>query len=171
MNSTSENVTKQPNKFVIWMIRWYEYNKYKIPTIFTLIGTLIFTLFLDFRTNGFTFKSHIASIQLLTSKEIGFYLFSIYIIAMIQLFNSMAFSKKRSIASFILFFMLNVIQAVLVYAYVTTFFNEAALRADYTIPGFSYLSIGIMISGMVLYVIATIFAAIYINWHYVKVEE
>jgi len=171
MNNTSENVSKKDNKFIIWMIRWYEYNKYKIPTIFTLIGTLLFTLFLDFRTGGFTFRSHIASIQLLTSKEIGFYLFSIYIIAMIQLFNSMSFSKKRSIASFILFFLLNVIQAVLVYAYVTTFFNEASIRADYIIPDFSYLSMGIMISGMVFYVIATVFAAVYINWHYVKIEE
>ena len=153
------------------MIRWYEYNKYKIPTLFTLIGTLMFTLFLDFRTGDFTFRSHIASINLLLSNVIGFYLFAIYIIAMVQLFNSMSFSKKRSPMSFALFLILNIVQGVLVFAYINTFFAEQTARMDYTIPNYSYMSMYIMGIGMVFYVIATIFASFYINYKYVKIEE
>ncbi|MDY0209975.1 MAG: hypothetical protein RBQ91_01030 [Acholeplasma sp.] len=170
MNKSQINTTKE-NKIMTWMVRWYEYNKYKIPVIFTLLGTLLFTLFLDFRTGGFTFRSHIASIQMVTSKIIGFYLFAIYLIAMIQLFNSMSFSKKRSPVSFFLFLILNTIQGLLVFSYVKTFFEEAVSRADYTIPSYTHMSIWIMIIGMVFYVVATVFAAVYVNWKYVKIEE
>ena len=57
-----------------WHIRWYNYNKYSIPVIFTVIGTLIFTLFLDFRTGSIDFRSHITAINMLTNKLVGFYL-------------------------------------------------------------------------------------------------
>lgn len=170
MNKNNVNEGKQ-NKLRTWMIRWYEYNKYKIPVIFTLIGSLLFTLFLDFRTDGFTFKSHLASIQLVTSNIIGFYLFAIYLISMVQLFNSISFSRKRSPVSFFLFIILNIIQALLVYSYTVIFFQEAAARPDYTIPQFTYMSIGIMIAGIVFYAIASIFATCYVNWKYVKIEE
>ena len=151
--------------------RWYSYNKYKIPVIFTVIGSLIYTLFLDFRTQDFVFRSHISAISELTSKIIGFYLFSMYIIAMIQIFNSMSFSKKRSPISLILFTLLNAIQGLLVYLYSNEFLVEAATRSDYALKNYSIMSMGIMAVGFVFYVIATLFAWAYVDWKYVKIEE
>ncbi len=165
------NSVKPKETFSVFMKRWYSYNKYKIPVIFTVIGSLFYTLFLDFRTLDFVFKSHISAISELTSKIIGFYLFAMYIIAMVQIFNSMSYSRKRSPISLILFTLLNAIQGLLVYAYAREFFIEAATRADYVIKNYSYMSMGIFAIGFVFYIIATIFAWIYVDWKYVKIEE
>ncbi len=165
------NSVKPRETFQQFAKRWYSYNKYKIPVIFTVIGSLIYTLFLDFRTNGFVFRSHISAINELTSKEVGFYLFAMYIIAMIQIFNSMSFSRKRSPVSLILFTVLNLIQGLFVYLYSNAFLVEAATRADYTLKNYSIMSMGIMAAGFVFYVIATLFAWAYVDWKYVKIEE
>jgi hypothetical protein len=155
-----------------WHIRWYNYNKYSIPVIFTVLGTLVFTLFLDFRTGDVNFLSHISAINVLTNKIIGFYLFSIYMISLVQLANSIAFSKKRSPVSLVTFTILNALQVYLVYLYVNVFYTEVAVRTDgFFIPEFGYFSINIMITGAILYVIATIFAWFYVDWKYVKIEE
>lgn len=165
------NNPKTKETFGQFIKRWYSYNKYKIPVIFTVIGSLIYTLFLDFRTQDFVFRSHISAISELTSKIIGFYLFAMYIIAMIQIFNSISFSKKRSPVSLILFTVLNLTQGALVYLYTNEFLVEAATRSDYVLKNYSYMSMGIMSSGFVFYVIATLFAWGYVDWKYVKVEE
>jgi hypothetical protein len=165
------NNVKQKDTFKTFATRWYEFNKFKIPVIFTVIGSLFYTLFLDFRTGGFVFRSHISAINELLSKEVGFYLFSMYIIAMIQIFNSMSFAKKRSPMSLILFTVLNLFQGLFVYLYTNAFLYEAATRADYTLQNYSIMSMGIMAIGFVFYVIATIFAWVYVDWKYVKVED
>jgi hypothetical protein len=155
-----------------WYIRWYNYNKYKIPVIFTLMGTLVFTLFLDFRTQGIVFESHISAINLLTNKVIGFYLFSIYMISLVQLANSMSYAKKRSPFGLVSFTILSALQVYLVYLYVSIFYLEQATRPDsFTIPSYGYLSMNIMMTGAVLYIIATIFAWFYVDWKYIKIEE
>ncbi|MDY0075579.1 MAG: hypothetical protein WC992_03460 [Acholeplasmataceae bacterium] len=155
-----------------WHIRWYNYNKYSIPVIFTVIGTLIFTLFLDFRTAGINFQSHITAINMLTNRVVGFYLFAIYMISLIQLANSLSFKKKRSPLSLMLFTGLNIVQFVLVYLYVKVFHTEVLIRTDgYVIPPAGHLSITIMITGAIFYAIATIFAWFYVDWKYVKIEE
>lgn len=155
-----------------WYIRWYNYNKHSIPVIFTLIGTLVFTVFLDFRTGETNFLSHISAISLLTNKVIGFYLFSIYMIALIQLANSLSFARKRSPISLFLFTILNALQVLLVYLYVHVFYVEEATRTDgFTIPDFAVFSMNVMITGAVLFIIATIFAWFYVDWKYVKIEE
>ncbi|MCV2232263.1 hypothetical protein [Paracholeplasma manati] len=165
------NSVKQKESFKSSMKRWYDYNKYSIPTIFTVIGSLIYTLFLDFRTNGFVFRSHISAINELTNKEVGFYLFALYIIALVQIFNSMSFSKKRSPMSLILFTVLNLFQGLFVFLYSNAFLYEAATRADYTLKNYSIMSMGIMAAGFVFYVIATLFAWVYVDWKYVKIED
>lgn len=165
------NNVKTKETFQQFMKRWYSYNKYKIPVIFTVIGSLIYTLFLDFRTSGFVFRSHISAINELTSKEVGFYLFAMYIIAMVQIFNSMSFSRKRSPVSLILFTGLNLIQGMFVYLYTNAFLVEAATRTDYSLNSYSIMSMGIMATGFVFYVIATLFAWAYVDWKYVKIEE
>ena len=165
------NNVKTKETFGAFIQRWYSYNKYKIPVIFTVIGSLIYTLFLDFRTSDFVFRSHISAISELTSKIIGFYLFGMYIIAMVQIFNALSFSKKRSPVSLVLFTGLNLIQGLLVFLYSNEFLVEAATRADYTLKNYSIMSMGIMAVGFVFYVIATLFAWAYVDWKYVKIEE
>ena len=155
-----------------WHIRWYNYNKYSIPVIFTVIGTLIFTIFLDFRTGDIDFKSHLTAINMLTNDLVGFYLFAIYMIAIIQLANSLSFSKKRSPVGLALFTGMNVLQWILVYNYINAFYTEVEIRTDgYVIPSFGHFSINLMISGSILYVLATVFAWLYVDWKYVKIEE
>lgn len=155
-----------------WLKRWYNYNKYQIPVIFTIIGTIIFTFFLDFRTGDIDFKSHISAINLLTNKVIGFYLFSIYMISLVQVANSMAFAKKRSPVSLFLFTLLNAIQILLVYLYIQVFYTEQATRTDgFIIPDYGYFSMNIMMIGAVFYLISTVFAWIYVDWKYVHIEE
>jgi hypothetical protein len=165
------NSVKPKETFQQFFKRWYSYNKYKIPVFFTVIGSLIYTLFLDFRTSGFVFRSHISAINELTSKVVGFYLFAMYIIAMVQIFNSMSFSRKRSPISLILFTLLNLIQGLFVYLYSNAFLVEAATRPDYALKNYSIMSMGIMAAGFVFYVIATLFAWAYVDWKYVKIEE
>jgi len=154
-----------------WHIRWYNYNKYSIPVIFTLIGTIIFTVFLDFRTGETNFLSHISAINVLTNKVVGFYLFAIYMISLIQLANSLAFKKKRSPLSLIMLTIMNAIQILLVYLYVNVFYTEVELRSDFVITPAGYFSMNVMISGAVFYLLATIFAWFYVDWKYVKIEE
>ena len=155
-----------------WYVRWYNYNKYQIPVIFTVIGTLIFTLFLDFRTGGVDFKSHISAINVLTNRVVGFYLFAIYMIALVQLANSMSFAKKRSPIGLLMFTILNAVQILLVYLYVGVFHTEVLIRTDnFVIPSFGYFSMNVMIAGAVFYFIATIFAWFYVDWKYVKIED
>ena len=159
-------------KFENWYVRWYNYNKYQIPVIFTVIGTLIFTLFLDFRTGSIDFKSHISAINVVTNKEVGFYLFAIYMNALVQLANSISFSKKRSPISLYMFTLLNALQIYLVYLYVNVFYTEVLIRTDnFVIPSYGYFSMNIMITGAVFYFIATIFAWFYVDWKWVKIEQ
>jgi len=155
-----------------WIVRWYNYNKHSIPVYFTVIGSLIFTLFLDFRTAGIDFKSHISAINMLSNRVVGFYLFAIYIIALIQIANSMSFSKKRSPVGLFMLTIINAVQVLLVYLYVNVFYTEVATRTDgYQIPSFGLFSINVMIAGAVFYILATIFAWFYVDWKYIKIEE
>jgi len=154
-----------------WHIRWYNYNKYSIPVIFTIIGTLIFTVFLDFRTGETNFVSHIAAISVLTNRVIGFYLFSIYMIALVQIANSLAFKKKRSPISLFMFTILNGIQVLLVYLYTQVFYTEVKIRPEFEITLAGYFSMNIMMAGAVFYILATVFAWFFVDWKYVKIEE
>jgi hypothetical protein len=155
-----------------WYVRWYNYNKYSIPVILTIIGSIIFTVFLDFRTGDIDFKSHISAINLLTNKIVAFYLFSIYMIALVQVANSMAFSKKRSPISLILFTLLNMIQVLLVVLYVYIFYREVEIRTDgFMLPSYALFSMNVMITGAVFYILSTIFAWFYVDWKYVKIED
>ncbi|HOI84536.1 MAG TPA: hypothetical protein PLP48_00540 [Acholeplasmataceae bacterium] len=155
-----------------WHIRWYNYNKYSIPVILTVIGTLIFTMFLDFRTSGINFESHITAINQLTNKVVGFYLFAIYMIALVQLANVLSYKKKRSPLGLFFFTFMNALQCLLVYLYINVFYTEVQIRTDgYTIPSFGQFSINVMITGAIFYVLATLFAWFYVDWKYVKIEE
>ena len=160
-----------------WAKRWYQYNKQKIPMIVVIIGVIFFTGFLDFDVQGssFALQSHIAAIQkfLNTPRNnlSAFYLFSLYLVALIQLANSVTFSKKRSPVGLFLFTFLTLYQVVVSILYTSIFFNEQATRADYTIDSMATLSFSVMIIGSVFFVIGTVFAWIYVDWKYVKEVE
>ena len=170
-----------PNNDIVkkqsWAKRWYSFNKQKIPMIFIAIGTIFFTAFLDFEIQGTEIKlvSHIASIRLLLDTPLNnlaaFFMFSIYLISLIQLFNAFSFAKKQSPFGLILITVLTVIQAVVVGLYTNNFFVEQATRTDYVIPDFTKLSYTVFIIGTAFFILGTIFAWFYVNWKYVKEVE
>jgi hypothetical protein len=157
-----------------WAKRWYSFNKQKIPMIFIAVGTLLFTAFLDFEVQGTDIKlvSHIASIRLLLDTPLNnlaaFFLFAIYMISLIQLFNAFTFAKKQSPFGLILLTFLTVVQAVLVSLYTNNFFVEQATRPGFVIQSFTKLSYGVFIAGTIFFIIGTVFAWFYVNWKYVK---
>lgn len=160
-----------------WYKLWYQYNKQKIPMIFILIGTVFFTGFLDFeiQTTDIKLESHIAAIRKFLDTPYNnlsaFYLFLMYLIAIIQVFNSASFAKTRSKIIMFLMTGLTVIQTLAVGLYTSIFFREQASRADYTIDSIARLSFTVFIIGASFFIVGTIFSWIYVNWKYVKQKE
>ncbi|MBN2503859.1 MAG: hypothetical protein JXB20_00775 [Bacilli bacterium] len=160
-----------------WPRRWYSFNKQKIPAIFTTVGTLFFTAFLDFNVQGTEIKleSHIAALKQLTGSTLSNlaapFMFCIYLISIIQFFNSFTFAKKRSPFGLIMLTILTLLQVFLVIKYTQVYFVEDALREDYVIDAAAKLSYTVFIIGAVMFIIGTFFAWLYVNWKYVKVKE
>ncbi len=157
-----------------WSKRWYSYNKQKIPMIFILIGTFFFTAFLDFEIQNTTIKleSHIAAIRKFLDTPYNnlsaFYMFSIYLIAIVQLFNASSFAKKRSPMVLYLLTFLTIVQVALVGLYTSIFFLEQARRSNYVIDSVATFSFTVFIIGAIFFIIGTVFAWFYVNWKYVK---
>lgn len=179
LNVVDPKVTteKRVGRFALW----YSYNKYKIPTYFILIAVVIFTAFLDFKAGNFEFNTHLSTIGRLTadSNIIGFYLFLIYLLAIVQVVNAISFSKKRSPFSLILLTIVAIVQVLLVAAYIMIIVGEMNSRSNLTflpwirglgISSFAFSAIT-MVLGTILTVAATVFAWIFVDWKYVKVEE
>jgi hypothetical protein len=161
-----------------WHKRWYSYNKQKIPMIFTLFGAFFFTAFLDFEVQGTDIKldSHIAALNKLTNTPqnniAAFMLFAMYMIALIQLFNSFTFAKKRSPILLYIMTFLSSIQIYIAITYRQVFINEFARRPDsYVISEATKLAYTVSIIGAILFIIATVFAWFYVDWKYVKEKE
>src|SRR5690554_5790531 len=74
---------------------WYSFNKHKIPVYITFLSFFFYTAFLDFNMAGtpFMVQSHIRTVFQVHSMS-SFALFVMYLIAIIQLFNVMSYSKK-----------------------------------------------------------------------------
>jgi hypothetical protein len=160
-----------------WFKRWYSFNKQRIPMIFILLGVFFFTAFLDFEIQGTEIKlqSHIYAIQRFLNTPYNnltaFFLFSMYLIALIQIFNGVTFAQKRSPFSLILLTVLSLIQSTLSGLYTFAFFNEQATRADYVIGEAAKIAYTTTIIGSIFFLIATIFAWFYVDWKYVKEKE
>lgn len=161
--------------------RWYSFNKQKIPLYFLLIAGIVFTAFLDFTVkrgvdeSPFVFASHLTAIQKFKSSPLanmsGFFLFTIYLVAIIQMFNGFTFAKKRAPMSLFLITGLTVAQIVLVSFYTYAFFAERASRTDYVIDAIAQRSYTIMIVGAVFMLLGAVSAWFYVDWHYVKEVE
>jgi len=165
---------EQEYKILPWHKRWYSFNKQKIPMNFTAFGTFFFTALIDFEVQGTSIKlvSHIAAIRKFLNTPYNnmsaFYLFAIYLIGVVQLFNSFSFSKKRSPFGLILMTFLTAVQIILVGLYTSIFFLEQATRTDYVIDSVARFSYTVFIIGAIFFLIGTIFAWFYVDWKYVK---
>lgn len=172
METISKEIRKES-----WAHRWYSYNKQKIPLIFILIGAFFFTAFLDFdiQGTGIVLRSHISAIRLFLDSDYNnlsaFYLFAIYLIAIIQIFNSSGFGKKRAPSTAFLMTFLTLLQITIVSLYTSIFFLEQANRTDYVIDSVARFSYTVFIIGTVFFIIGTIFCWFYVNWQYVKEKE
>lgn len=160
-----------------WFKRWYSFNKQRIPLIFIMFGVFFFTAFLDFEIQGTSIKlqSHIYAIQRFLNTPYNnltaFFLFSMYLIALIQIFNGVSFAQKRSPFSLILLTVLSLMQSVLSGLYTFAFFNEQANRLDYVIDQPATIAFTTTIIGSVFFLIAAVFAWFYVDWKYVKEKE
>lgn len=171
-----------PGNIKRWAIRWYSFNKQKIPMIFIVIAGIIFTAFLDFTIDRdvndlpeIVFQSHITAIRQFVSSPLanmtGFLLFGIYLIAIIQMFNVFTFAKKQSPKSLGLITFLTVVQLVFVSLYTYAFFAEKEYNPGYVIDEIAVRSYSIMIAGAAFLLVGTVFAWFYVDWHYVKEIE
>lgn len=158
--------------------RWYSFNKQKIPMYFILLGTIFFTAFIDFNFQGTPLKlqSHIASIYKLSNSKVNnlaaFYLFAIYLTAIVQAFNAFTFASRQNPFSTYLITGLTTLQVTLVSLYSATFFIEAASRTDdYKLGNAEFISMGVFITGAILFIIGTVFCWIYVNWKYVRIKD
>ncbi len=169
--------TEDMTKPLPWAKRWYSFNKQKIPMIFTFFGTIFFTAFLDFNIQGTDIKllSHIAAIKKLSNSILSnlsaLFIFAIYLIAIMQLFNTFTFAKKRSPFGLIMISVLTVVQCVLVGFYTAVFYVEQANVPQYVLGDAARLSYTVFIIGAVLFLIGSIFAWFYVDWKYVKIPE
>jgi hypothetical protein len=154
--------------------RWYDYHKQSIPLYFILIGAFFFTAFLDFEIQGTAIKldSHIYAIrQFLNTPQnnlSAFYLFAMYLIALIQIFNAANFAKKQNPFSTILINALSLIQVVVAVLYTSIFFHEQATRLDYTIDAAGKLAYSVSLIGAAFFLVGALFTWAYTNWRYVK---
>lgn len=164
-------------KIESWHKRWYSFNFQKIPAIFISIGTFFFTAFLDFdvQNTDIHLDSHIAAIRKFINTPLGnlsaFFLFLMYLIAILQMFNAFGYAKKRSPVSLFMLTGLTLIQVTTVAIYTYTFFLEETIRTDYLIDSVARFSYTVLIIGAVFFIIGTVFAWLYVDWKYVKVKE
>jgi hypothetical protein len=154
--------------------RWYDYNKQSIPLYFVLIGAFFFTAFLDFEIQGtgIILESHIAAIRKFLNTPqnnlSAFYLFAMYLIALIQIFNASSFAKKRSPFSTILINILAILQAIIAVLYTAIFFNEQASRTDYVIDSVARLAYSVSLIGAAFFLVGAALTWLYTNWKYVR---
>ena len=160
-----------------WFVYWYSFNKQKIPMIFVFIGTIMFTAFLDFEIQNTEIKleSHIYAIQQLTSSTqnnlTAVFLFLMYLLSVIQLFNAITFGKKQSPIILGALSLITVLQLVLSFSYRAAFVNEAATRTDYVIDSATRFAYTLNIAAALIFLVGTVFAWIYVDWKYVKEKE
>lgn len=177
MSSFGLSLRKIPQKIVTSFKLWYSYSKQTIPTIFILIGTIFITAFLDFNVQGteVMLESHISAMRKLLNTEFGnmssLFLFVAYLIAIVQVFNSSNFAKKRSPVGLFLLTGLTIVQAVTVGLYTTVYYVEETIRPDYVIDSVARFSFTVLIIGSAFTIVGTIFAWFYVNWGYVKQVE
>ncbi|MDD3957786.1 MAG: hypothetical protein PHW40_08120 [Candidatus Izemoplasmatales bacterium] len=178
-NNRQTNIQPTVRK-VPWYQRWYSFNKQKIPMIFALIGTLIITGSLDFSFkpasgDAFIFNSHFYALKRLSDTTYNnlaaIAVFIIYLLSIIQLFNTVTFAKKRSPGGVFLMSFITVLLSGISIFYTTIYYREQRLKPTYVMSDVAKMSYTIFLIGSTLILIGTIFAWFYVNWKYVKEKE
>ncbi len=162
--------------------RWYNFNKQKLPMYLSAIAVIFFTGFLDFtlkdRNNVvlLSLESHFKTNNGMAAANGGIAMFMIFILnllAIIQMFNTVTFSVKRS--PFIVY-LVNGITVLQVAAYVTymlKLFQEYTERPTFNIFGRpeAIFSMAVFTLGIIFQLGSTVLTWFYVDWKYVKIED
>lgn len=162
--------------------RWYKFNKQKLPMFLTIIASIAFTGFLDFQLKNqenkmlFELKSHFTTNNMMGHENGGpamFMIFILNILAMIQIFNTVNFSGKRSPVNLYLITGLTVLQLASFGYYLSLLFAEQAIRPSFVISQMpsAIISITVFTIGIIIQLASTVLAFMYVDWKYVKIEE
>ncbi|WP_025724472.1 hypothetical protein [Acholeplasma granularum] len=157
--------------------RWYKFNKQRIPLFLTIIAVLLITGLVDFRVNEIRFelKSHFDAINNLYSNNLKsmatFMVFALNLLSIIQIFNSVSYSKTRAPFNVIISTALTAIMTAAYGAYAYVFIIEPTVSANYTYGSSVYFSLIVFGLGILFSIASTVFSWKYIDWKYVKIEE
>lgn len=157
--------------------RWYRFNKQRIPFFLSLISVILFTGFVDFELTElrFSLKSHFDAITNLYSNNnkslATFLVFALNLLSIIQIFNTVIFGQKKNPFSLILITVLTVMQVVSFIYYTYIFMVEPSLSPNYTYTASAFNSLTLFTLGTIFAVAANVFAWIYVDWKYVKIED
>jgi len=176
---------KQEIKIENFFVRWYKYNKRKIPMFISIIAIILFTGFLDVNGDKIKLASHFSAISnLTTGNRLGNFasldIFLLFVLSLIQFIIFMKYSKTGQLILPILSTVLCLIQIVLVGLYFLAFFNQQYVLFFQTPPQNSYnisdypaaiLSMTVFGIGLLFSIISTTFSWFYINPNYVKEKE
>lgn len=157
--------------------RWYKFNKKNIPLYLSIISVLLITGLVDFKVQEIKFelKSHFDAINNLYSNDFKsmatFMVFGLNLLSMVQVFNTVTFSKTRSPFSTILTTLLTLLEVVAFGFYLYVFVVEPSVSLNYEYTASVFTSLAIFGSGLIFIILATVFSWIYVDWKYVKIEE
>jgi len=175
-NHVNETSDQKPIKKRSKMARWYSFNKHKIPLYLSLISVILFSATLDFDLGGFELKSHLYTVVALGTTFSALAVFSVFVItllSMIQIVNTFSFGQKKNPMSLFLMTGITVLQTVAVVFYTYVVMTEPSRSNGFTFEKFPYaiFSYSVYIAGLVVQLIATTLAWIYVDWKYVKIED
>lgn len=162
--------------------RWYKFNKQRIPMFLTILAAIFFTGFLDFKMHNqdnvliFELKSHFTTNNAMGYENGNMAMFMIFLLnllAIIQIFNTVSFSSKRSPLNLYLITGLTVLQLGSYGFYLSKLFAEQAVRASFVISQMPHAitSITVFTLGIIIQLASTILAWMYVDWKYVKIED
>lgn len=152
------------NKFIESFVKrvslWYQYNKQKIPTILTLIGTFFYTFFVDY---------HIKVISNSNSYLISLLMFVLFFLSVVHIPNALNVSKKRSLFSNIFYALFTLLYIFLTYIYINDYIKNIVTGQQIT--GEIRKSFIFLIIPNIFYILASIFGFIYLDKNYKRVKD
>lgn len=151
-----KNEKKTPKLSVFAKIKtYYSYNKYKMPVLFALLGTICLTAFPgQHYAHWYEIKAGVGDYNALA-------VFLLMLLSLIQFVNVINISGKKSRKSeltyTIIFTVINVIMLIFAYVYIAPYFKNG-FKPDYI------SAILVIALGMVFMIIANVFAFLYLGY-------
>jgi hypothetical protein len=176
MKNSEENyiIAQEDAPKVSWIKRWYSFNKQNIPAILLLISLVFITAFLDFTIQGTPIKleSHFNAITKLgPDTPAAIYIFFLYLIACIQMFNGFSFGKKRNPFGLILINILTLASVIILVSYILIFVNEVKNVESFKFIKSTYISITVFSIGVFFMVLAAIYSFFVVDYNYVREKD